>query len=114
MMSGWISILQSEKQLLVHSNNVAQIRDAPTEKKPRGSTWNAAQNGCEKMSSACRTWSHACMHEFNSFPFDLASPTLRTLYSQPYLPLMSSLLTSTQPVLRGGEVDQLLARAGVH
>ena len=31
----------------------------PIEKMPRGSTWNAAQKGCEKISSACRTWSHA-------------------------------------------------------
>ena len=54
---GWFSILQNEKQLLVHSidvNNVARTR-APhnllaIEKMPRGSTWTAAQNGCETMS----------------------------------------------------------------
>ena len=38
----------------------------PNEKMPRGSTWNAVQNGCETIGSACKTWSRVCMHEFGS------------------------------------------------
>ena len=41
----------------------------------------------------------ACMHEFDSFPFDPSSPTLHTLQSR--LHLMTSFWTSTQPMLQG-------------
>jgi hypothetical protein len=106
MKSGWLSILQNEKQLLVHSrnvNNVAQIQQLtmplPTAKEPSGSMWKAGQNGCEKMSSACRTWSCACM---SLTPSHSTLPQLPSApYSQPRLPLRSSLQTSSPPALRG-------------
>ena len=86
MKSGWLSILQNEKQLLVHSrnvNNVVQIRAAH----------NALENREKKQQEeACGMWPKtkqedkqcvqdlvSCMHEFDSFPFNPASPTLRTL-----------------------------------
>ena len=68
MKSGWLSILQNEKKLLVHSrnvNNVAKIWAAHNalanrkDIKRKGSTKNVAQNGCEKMSSVCRP---GCLH----------------------------------------------------
>ena len=71
----------------------------PIEKMPRGSTWNAAQNQCETMSSACRTWSNACMSSIPSRSTRPHPPS--PPYSQPCLHLVNSLRTLTQPVLRG-------------
>ena len=63
------------------------------------------------MSSACKTWSHACMSSITSCSTQSYPPSAPC--NQPCLHLVSSLRTSTQPVLRGGGIDKFLARAGV-
>ena len=98
MKSGWLYIPQNEKQLDAgalqkYVNNVARIRMA----------YNALANRKEakRKHKECgqkrmREDEHylqnliACMFEFDSYSFDPASPTLRTLQStMPALPLIS-------------------------
>ena len=87
MKSGWLSTIQTEKQLLVHSrnvNNVAQIRAAHNALANRKETKrNHTECGPKRMreDEQCVQNLVACMHEFDSFPFDPASPILRTLQS---------------------------------
>ncbi|KAK1896051.1 U3 small nucleolar RNA-associated protein 10 [Dissostichus eleginoides] len=87
MKSGWLSILQNEKQLLVHSrnvNNVAQIRAAHNAFANRKKTKRKhTECGPKRMreDDQCVQDLVECMHEFDTFPFDTASTTLRTLQS---------------------------------
>ena len=55
----------------------------------------------------------ACMHEFDSFPFDPSSPTLRTLQSA--TPASDELVADFNSARAAGDgkVGQLFARAGV-
>lgn len=94
MKSGWLSILQNEKQLLVHSrnvNNAAQILAAHNAlaNRKEAKRKHMTQNGCEKMSSACRTWLHACMSSTPSYSTRPHPPSAP--YSKPCLPLLNSL-----------------------
>ena len=87
MKSGWLSILQNEKQLMVHSrnvNNVTQIRAAQNTKANR----KAAKRKHKECSPKRKRVDEqrvqdlvSCMDEFNSFPFDPSTHTLRTLQS---------------------------------
>ncbi|KAK1880410.1 U3 small nucleolar RNA-associated protein 10 [Dissostichus eleginoides] len=87
MKSGWLSILQNEKQLLVHSrnvNNVAQIRAAHNALANRKKTKRKhTECGPKRMreDEQCVQDLVECMHEFDTFPFDTASTSLRTLQS---------------------------------
>ena len=87
MKSGWLSILQNEKQLLVHSrnvNNVAQIRAAHNALANRKEAKRKHKDcGPKRMQEdeQCVQNLVACLHEFDSFPFNPASTTLRTLQS---------------------------------
>ena len=87
MKSGWLSILQNEKQLLVHSrnvNNVAQIRAALNTLANRTKAKRKHTECSPKrmqQDEQCVQNLVACMNEFESFPFNPASPTLRTLQS---------------------------------
>ena len=87
MKSGWLSILQNEKQLLVHSrnvNNVAKIRRVHnTLANRKEAKRKHIECGPKRMreDEQCVQDLVACMHEFDSFPFNPASPTLRTLQS---------------------------------
>ena len=81
------SILQNEKQLLVHSrnvNNVAQIRAARNALANRKQTKRKhTECGPKRMreDEQCVQDLVTCMHEFDSFLFDPASSTLCTLQS---------------------------------
>ena len=55
---------------------------------------NVAHKGCEKMSSVCRTWSHACMSSTPSRSTQPHPPSAP--YNQPFLHPMFLLWTSTQ------------------
>ena len=87
MKSGWLSILQNEKQLFVHSknvNNVSRIRAAHNTLANRNTSKRKhVECGPKRMreDEQCVQDLLACMHEFDSFPFDPSSPTLRTLQS---------------------------------
>lgn len=87
MKSGWLSILQNEKQLLVHSrnvNNVAQIRavhNALANRKEGKRKHKECSPKRMREDEQCVQDLVACMEEFDSFPFDPASPTLRTIQS---------------------------------
>jgi hypothetical protein len=87
MKSGWLSILKNEKQLLVHSrnvNNVARIRlslNAQVNRKKLKSKHTDCGPKRMREDEQCVQDLTACMLEFNSFPFDHSSPTLRTLQS---------------------------------
>jgi hypothetical protein len=87
MKSGWLSILQNEKQLLVHSrnvNNVARIRSAHNALANRKEAKRKhTECGLKRMreDEQCVQNLIACMNEFDAFPFDPASPTLCTLQS---------------------------------
>ena len=87
MKSGWLSILQNEKQLLVHSrnvNNVAQIRAAHNALANRKEAKRKhTESGPKRMrdDEQCVQNLIACMYEFDAYPFDPASTTLRTLQS---------------------------------
>ena len=84
---GWLSILQKGKQLLVHSryvNNVSRIRASHNVLANRK---DAKRKHMEcgpkpvRNDEQCVQDLVKCMHEFDSFPFDPASPTLPTLQS---------------------------------
>ncbi len=87
MKSGWLSILQNEKQQLVHSrnvNNVAQIRAAHNALANRKEIERKHKECSPKRmreDEQCVQDLIACLNEFDSFPFDPASPTLHTLQS---------------------------------
>lgn len=106
MKSGWLSILQNEKQLLVHSrnvNNVAKIRAAHNALANRKDIKRKHKEcGPKRMreDEQCVQDLVACMHEFDSLHLMQHIPPSAP-YSQQCLPLMSSLQTSTQPMLMG-------------
>ena len=87
MKSGWLSILQNEKQLLVHSrnvNNVARIWVAHNALANRKKAKRKHMEcGPKRMreDEQCVLDLVGCMHEFDSFPFDPSSPTLHTQQS---------------------------------
>lgn len=107
MKSGWLSILQNEKQLMVHSrnvNNVAQIRAAlNTLANRKVSKRKHKECGSKRMQEdeQCVQDLVACMHEFNSFPFDPSSPTLRTLQSA--MPASDELIADFNSAHAAGE-----------
>ena len=87
MKSGWLSILQNEKQLLVHSrniNNVSRIRAAHNALANRKMSQRKHEKCGPKrlrVDEQCVYDLIACMYEFQSFPIDQSSPTLLTLQS---------------------------------
>jgi hypothetical protein len=106
MKSGWLSILHNEKQLLVHSsnvNNVTMIRAALNALANRKATWKHAECGPKRMREVeqCIQDLVACMHEFDSFPFDPATPTPRTLQSA--MPASNALIADFNSAHAAGE-----------
>ena len=84
MKSGWLSILQNEKQLLVHSrnvNNILQIRATHANQKVSTRKHTECSQKRMREDEQCVQDLVTCMCEFDSYPFDPASPTLRTLQS---------------------------------
>ncbi|KAG0712019.1 hypothetical protein GWK47_019337 [Chionoecetes opilio] len=103
--SGWLSILQNENQLLVHSRNVkAQIRAAHNtlanrkEAKRKHTECNPKPM---QQDEQCVQNLVACMKEFDSFPFNSASPTLPTLQSA--IPANDELVEDFNSVYAAGE-----------
>ncbi|KAL8562138.1 hypothetical protein ACOMHN_041973 [Nucella lapillus] len=107
MKSGWLSILQNEKQLLVHSrnvNNVARIRTAYNVMANQEHSKRLHEEcGPKRMreDEQCVQDLVACMHEFDSSPFDPSSPTLRTLQSA--MPASDELVEDFNMALAAGE-----------
>ncbi|KAL8591125.1 hypothetical protein ACOMHN_063749 [Nucella lapillus] len=107
MKSGWLSILQNEKQLLVHSrnvNNVARIRTAYNVMANQEHSKRLHEKcGPKRMreDEQCVQDLVACMHEFDSSPFDPSSPTLRTLQSA--MPASDELVEDFNMALAAGE-----------
>lgn len=107
MKSGWLSILHNEKQLLVHSrnvNNVAQIRAAHNALANRKEAKRKHVECSPKRmreDEQCVQDLIACMHEFDSFPFNPASPTLRTLQSA--MPASDELIADFNSAHAAGE-----------
>ncbi|KAL8605116.1 hypothetical protein ACOMHN_018917 [Nucella lapillus] len=107
MKSGWLSILQNEKQLLVHSrngNNVARIRTAYNVMANQEHSKRLHKEcGPKRMreDEQCVQDLVACMHEFDSSPFDPSSPTLRTLQSA--MPASDELVEDFNMALAAGE-----------
>ena len=87
MKSGWLSILKNEKQLMVRSrnvNNVVHIRVANDNLANRKVIKRKhTEIGPTRMQKdeQCVQDLVACMNDFNSFPLDPSSPTLRTYQS---------------------------------
>ena len=98
MKAGWLSILRNEKQLMVDTrncNNLGRIRAILHNQGP--------QKKLSRKHSECapvrmRVNEQAvqdlilCIKEFDCFPFDPASPTLRNLQYAFKLPLSSSVI----------------------
>ena len=107
MKSGWLSILHNEKQLLVHSrnvNNVTRIRAALNAQANRKEAkWKHTECGPKRMQEdeQCVQDLVSCMHEFDSFPFDPDSPTLRTLQSA--MPASDALIADFNSAHAAGE-----------
>ena len=107
MKSGWPSILQNEKQLMVHSrnvNNVARIRAAHNSLATRkAAKRNHTESGPKRMreDEQCVQNLISCMDEFDSFPFNPASPTLRTLQSA--MPASDELIADFKSAHSAGE-----------
>ncbi|KAL8590504.1 hypothetical protein ACOMHN_010940 [Nucella lapillus] len=107
MKSGWLSILQNENQLLVHSrnvNNVARIRTAYNVMANQEHSKRLHEEcGPKRMreDEQCVQDLVACMHEFDSSPFDPSSPTLRTLQSA--MPASDELVEDFNMALAAGE-----------
>ena len=107
MKSGWLSILQNEKQLLVHSrnvNNVVRIRAAHNALANRKETkWKHVECGPKRMreDEQCVQDLVTCMQEFKAFPFDASSPTLRTLQSA--MPASDELIADFNSAHAAGE-----------
>ena len=84
--AGWLTILQTE-QLLMHPrnvNNVAKIRASLNALANQKETKTKhAEYGRKRMreDEQCVQGLVACMRKLDSYPFDPASPTLRTLQS---------------------------------
>ena len=98
MKSGWLSLLQNEKQLLVHSrnvNNVGRIRAALNDKANRKApkrNYVECSPSRMRVDEQCVQNVVACLQEFDAYSFDPASPTLRTL--QTGLPASNELVAS--------------------
>ncbi len=107
MKSGWLSILQNEKQLLVHSrnvNNVAQIRaahNALANRKEIERKHKECSSKRMREDEQCVQDLIACLNEFDSFPFDPASLTLRTLQSA--MPASDNLIVDFNSAHAAGE-----------
>ncbi len=108
MKSGWLSILQNEKQLLVHFinvNNVARIQTTHNALASRNQRkWKHTDCGPKwlRQDEQCVQDLIACMQEFDSFPFNIASPTLRTLQSA--MPASSQLVADFNSAHAAGEM----------
>ena len=102
MKYGWLSILQNEKQLLVHSRNVKNVARIRAAHNVLANRKDAKRKHMECSPKQMRKDEHpvTCMQEFDSLPFDRPHPP-SAIYSQPCLHLVSSLRTSAEPVLRG-------------
>ena len=106
--SGWLSVLQNEKQLLVHSrnvNNVARIRATHNALASRNQTKWKHTECCPKrlrQDEQCVQDLIACIQEFDSFPFNPASTTLRTLQSA--MPASSQLVADFNSAHAAGEM----------
>jgi len=112
MKSGWLSILQNEKQLLVHSRNVknvAQIRaahNALCNRKKKKTKHSECGPKCMRQDEQCVQDLVTCTHEFDFFPFDQSSPNLRTLQSA--MPASDELITDFKSAHKVGE-DKLIS-----
>ena len=108
MKSGWLSILQNEKQILVHSRNVnyvARIQATHNALVSRThNKWKHTDCGPNRVrkDEQCVQDLIACMHEFDSFPFNPTSPTLRTLQSA--MPTSSQLVADFNSAHAAGEM----------
>ena len=106
--SGWLSILKNEKQLLVHSrnvNNAARIQSTHNALASRNqSKWKHTNCGPKRLrqDEQCVQDLIACMYEFDSFPFNPASPNLRTLESA--MPASSQLVADFNSAHAAGEI----------
>lgn len=108
MKSGWLSILKNEKQLLVHSrnvNNVAQIRAAHNtlaNRKEHKKKHTECSSKRIQQDEQCVQNLVASLDEFDSFPFKLASLTLRTLQSA--MPATDELVADFNSAQAAGEL----------
>ena len=107
MKSGWLSILKNEKQLLVHSrnvNNVSRIRAANNMLANRKET-NRKHTECSPTRKREDEQGVqdliSCLHEFEAYPFDISSPTLRTLQSA--IPASAELVKDFRSAHSAGE-----------
>ena len=98
MKAGWMSILRNVKQLMAdtrNSNNLGRIRailhnQGPQKKLSRKHTECAPVR--MRVNEQAVQDLILCIKEFDCFPFDPASPTLRNLQSAFKLPLSSSVI----------------------
>ena len=87
MKAGWLSILRNEKQLMVDTrnvNNLGRIRAAlhnPVSRKQLSRKHNECAPARIRRDEQAVQDLVSCFREFDCFPFDPASPTLRTLQS---------------------------------
>ena len=107
MKSGWLSILQNKKQLLVHSrnvNNILQIQathNALANRKVSTRKHTECSQKRMREDEQCVQDLVTCMCEFDSYQFDPASPTLRTLPSA--MPACGELIADFNSAHAAGE-----------
>jgi len=107
MKSGWLSILKNEKQLLANTrnvNNILRVRACvQNDTKQASTTRKHAECTPTRMESDEQAIQdlNACFEEFECDPFDLATPTLRTLQSGIAAP--EHLVADFQSALNDGE-----------
>ncbi|MES9882370.1 MAG: hypothetical protein ABW185_15975 [Sedimenticola sp.] len=87
MKAGWLSILRNEKQLMadtINANNLARIR-AALQRQLNRKQLSRKHNECSpkrmRVDEQAVQDLVSCIREFDCFPFDPASPALRTLQS---------------------------------
>ena len=109
MKAGWLSILQNEKQLMADTknfNNIGRVRAAlhnPVNRKQL----SQKHQECT-LARMCRDEQTvqdliSCFKEFDSFPFDPASPALRTLQSA--IPATPELIRDFKKAKQYGETQ---------
>ena len=87
MKAGWISILCNEKQLMADTKNVnnnSRIQAAlhiQVNRKQLSQKHNDCAPACMSRDEQAIQDLISCFKEFDCFPFDPASPTLRTIQS---------------------------------
>lgn len=105
---------QDEKQLLVHSrnvNNVAKIQaahNALVNRKPAKRKHEECGPKRMREDEQCVQDLVACMQEFDSFPFDPASPILRTLQSA--MPATDELIAAGEDKLTSFLLERVFSK----